>query len=216
MRRRVVHNNILPLRPPEQAPGHNNLTSQCRWRTSLATSSYCIPEKHVSRSVVFQRRTLPNGLSSMAFHIPWLKTTKNDHLDIVCTDNGEPSFTVTALEHHLNNSAGLPDDAPLFAFRAKEGVWSLMTRDLFLGRQQPPVSYRSLLPHRGATELLLRGVPPEVVATQESWKSSAFPVYWRNIESVLPLSITDTFCNSRAKFVKNLVLQLLHNFPSGS
>ncbi|KAG2063440.1 hypothetical protein BDR04DRAFT_941340, partial [Suillus decipiens] len=31
----------------------------------------------------------------------------------------------------------------------------------------------------GATELLLRGVPPDMVATQGRWKSRAFLEYWR-------------------------------------
>ncbi|KAG1855606.1 hypothetical protein F4604DRAFT_1932255 [Suillus subluteus] len=38
----------------------------------------------------------------------------------------------------------------------------------------------------GATELLLEGVPPDVVAVQGCWKSCAFLDYWRQI--VLPWS----------------------------
>lgn len=41
----------------------------------------------------------------------------------------------------------------------------------------------------GATELLLEGVHPDIVATQGRWKSRAFLEYWRQIESVLPLFI---------------------------
>lgn len=44
----------------------------------------------------------------------------------------------------------------------------------------------------GAMELLLQGVPPDVVATQGRWKSQAFLDYWRQINSILPLFISSS------------------------
>ena len=62
----------------------------------------------------------------------------------------------------------------------------------------------------GATELLLRGTPPEVVAVQGRWKSQAFLEYWRRIEGILPLFITNSFRSSRAA----LVVRTMSSFRS--
>lgn len=42
----------------------------------------------------------------------------------------------------------------------------------------------------GATELLLEGVHPNIMATQGRWKSRAFLEYWCQIEFILPLFIS--------------------------
>jgi hypothetical protein len=55
----------------------------------------------------------------------------------------------------------------------------------------------------GATELLLRGVPPDMVATQGRWKSKAFLEYWRRIESILPIFISGSFNDSRISLLKS-------------
>lgn len=57
----------------------------------------------------------------------------------------------------------------------------------------------------GATELLLRGTPPDVVAVQGSWKSRAFLEYWRKIESILPLFISKSFSTSRIQLARQSV-----------
>ncbi|KIK96654.1 hypothetical protein PAXRUDRAFT_76958, partial [Paxillus rubicundulus Ve08.2h10] len=50
----------------------------------------------------------------------------------------------------------------------------------------------------GATELLLQGINPDIVATQGRWKSQAFLEYWRRIESILPLFIWSSSSTSRS------------------
>uniref|UniRef100_A0A0W0G8I0 Uncharacterized protein n=1 Tax=Moniliophthora roreri TaxID=221103 RepID=A0A0W0G8I0_MONRR len=40
----------------------------------------------------------------------------------------------------------------------------------------------------GAVELLLAGVPPEVVAQIGGWTSLAFLLYWQRVEEILPKS----------------------------
>ena len=49
----------------------------------------------------------------------------------------------------------------------------------------------------GATELLLAGVPPEVVATIGRWKSLTFLLYWRKIEEILPKAVSRSYVRSR-------------------
>jgi hypothetical protein len=40
----------------------------------------------------------------------------------------------------------------------------------------------------GAVELLLAGVPPEVVAAMGGWSSLTFLLYWRHLKEILPMS----------------------------
>ncbi|KIO03807.1 hypothetical protein M404DRAFT_144593 [Pisolithus tinctorius Marx 270] len=49
----------------------------------------------------------------------------------------------------------------------------------------------------GATELLLQGVPPDIVTTQGRWKSQAFLDYWHQISSILPLFISSSANSAR-------------------
>ena len=57
----------------------------------------------------------------------------------------------------------------------------------------------------GATELLLRGTPPDVVAVQGRWKSKAFLDYWRRIESILPLFLTNSSTDARVSLVQSSI-----------
>jgi hypothetical protein len=48
----------------------------------------------------------------------------------------------------------------------------------------------------GAIELLLTGVPPEVVAAIGGWTSLAFLLYWRRMEEILPMSTSKAYNKS--------------------
>jgi len=50
----------------------------------------------------------------------------------------------------------------------------------------------------GVTELLLQGTNPDIVATQGRWTSQAFLDYWRKIESIPPLFISNSANSSHA------------------
>jgi hypothetical protein len=41
----------------------------------------------------------------------------------------------------------------------------------------------------GSTELLLAGIPPDIVAALGGWTSLAFLLYWRKIEHIVPMHI---------------------------
>jgi hypothetical protein len=68
----------------------------------------------------------------------------------------------------------------------------------------------------GATELLLQGTEPDIVAAQGRWKSQAFLDYWRRIESILPLFISNSANSSRATNLDRTMdrFRTLHNLPS--
>ena len=48
----------------------------------------------------------------------------------------------------------------------------------------------------GAVELLLAGVPPEIVAATGGWTSLAFLLYWRRMEEILPMSTSRAYQRS--------------------
>ena len=48
----------------------------------------------------------------------------------------------------------------------------------------------------GAVELLLAGVPPEIVAVTGGWTSLAFLLYWRKMEEILPMSTSKAYRRS--------------------
>jgi hypothetical protein len=57
--------------------------------------------------------------------------------------------------------------------------------------------------HGGASELLMQGVPPDVVATQGRWKSRAFLECWRRIEAILPMFITRSYFASHHSMIQS-------------
>lgn len=174
------------------------------------------PIKHVHFGVEVGVRNLPSGARYAVFHIPWTKTTRKDGADVILTANSDLTDPVTALIHHRTFNRGLPPNAPLFAFETSlvaEG-WAPMTRDWFLHRCNAvwgAAGLNKLTGHcfriGGATELLLRGTHPDIVAVQGGWKSKAFLEYWRKIESILPLFISNSFDQSRAQLLCNTMEQ---------
>ncbi|KAI1781782.1 DNA breaking-rejoining enzyme [Ganoderma leucocontextum] len=168
------------------------------------------PKKHVGRRAQVQFRDLRGGAQYATFHIPWTKTTKSAGADVILTANGDPTTPDAAIRHHLRANQAVPGAAPLFSFETADGSWAPMTRGWFLDRCNEVWKhggFAQLSGHcfriGGATELLLRGTHPDIVATLGSWKSRAFLEYWRKIESILPLFISKSFDRSRLRLVSD-------------
>jgi hypothetical protein len=152
-----------------------------------------IPSKHVARGARRSFGRVRNGAAFVSFHIPWTKTTKEEGADIVLTSVRGPLNPAVVFRHHLSANALVPNNAPLFAFETSAGGWAPMTKPWFMERVSE-VWKAAGLNHAlhghgfligGASELLVQGVPPDVVATQGRWKSRAFLEYWRRIEAVV-------------------------------
>lgn len=218
--------------------------SCCRWAFPISSSFFSLtysfsrrlgellipsrglfdPTKHVSRSVLpIQSLHLPDATAYATFHIPFTKTTAQDGADISVTSRAHISCPLTALTHHLAANALVPPSAPLFSFETADGGWAPMTKPWFMDRCNDvwvAAGFPSMPGHAfrigGATELLLQGVNPDIVATQGRWKSRAFLEYWRRIESILPLFISNSSASHRATHLENAMSSFArrHNIHS--
>ncbi|KAJ8518023.1 hypothetical protein ONZ45_g4856 [Pleurotus djamor] len=181
---------------------------------TVKSSNSFNPTYHVSRSTsVSYHQSIPSSSSnstipSLHLSIPWTKTTKESGALLLIT--GRPSLCpCDAMRNHLSVNVGIPPDSHLFSYRSPSGSWCAMSKTAFLERCTSVWSSHGLTSDvkghsfriGGATELLLSGVPPEVVASVGRWKSSAFLLYWRRIEEILPHSISRTYDPDRIKLV---------------
>jgi hypothetical protein len=68
----------------------------------------------------------------------------------------------------------------------------------------------------GTVELLLAGVPPEIIAATGGWTSLAFLLYWRRMEEILPMSTSKAYQRSHVDDLAKLFEQFCvdHRIPS--
>lgn len=166
------------------------------------------PSRHVAHSTTITRKSPRNGVAWSSFIIPWSKTSLGAGSKIILSQVDDFTNPVSAFNHHLSANIIIPPHAPLFAFETADGNWSPMTRVWFLSRCNKVWKDAGLVELTGhcfriggAMELLLRGVPPDVVAVQGRWKSQAFLDYWRKIDSILPLFVTSSFSDARVAMI---------------
>lgn len=153
--------------------------------------------KHVSRAILPISIHTSINARHATIRIPWTKTTGIEGADVSVTARDLSTCPLAALVRHLESNLNIPSHAPLFSFETASGSWAPMTKPWFMARCNSiwvAAGHPAMPGHAfrigGATELLLEGVPPDVVATQGRWKSRAFLDYWRRIESILPLFIS--------------------------
>jgi len=149
-------------------------------------------------------RTLRDGSRSATFRIPWTKTTKEGGASVILTGRDDMLCPCDALRNHLNTNPDVPASASLFAYRTPDGGWEHMTKHRFMSFCADVWSKAGLthvLCHSfrigGAVELLLAGVPPEIVAATGGWTSLAFLLYWRRMEEILPMSTSKAYRQSQ-------------------
>lgn len=123
-------------------------------------------------------------------HLPRTKT-KTRGEDVILVSQTAPLDPRVALEMHLlANRCG--DDLPLFTYQASGSV-TILTKPKFLARCNAiwrthglPRTTGHSFRIGGTTELLLAGVPPDVVKAMGRWSSDAFHKYWRSLEDLAP------------------------------
>lgn len=155
---------------------------------------------HVSNDVKISYAYTSTGVQHAHFLVP--KTKTHQHGEVIhLTAIDDRSSPINILLNHLYRNEAVAAGAPLFAFKTHSG-WSSLTKPLLLSRCSEIWSHSNLdivTGHAfrigGTTELLLRGVNPDVVMAQGRWKSKAFLEYWRRIDEILPLFISNTFAD---------------------
>ena len=135
------------------------------------------------------RRSVRNP-QSCTLHLPCTKTHRHGQ-EVVLVDQCLSMNPISLLENHfrVNN---MPEDTHIFAYASHDGFSSL-TKPVFLQRCNEIwklLGYPHTTGHcfriGGTTELLVAGVPPEVVRATGRWSSDSFLRYWRSLEEIAP------------------------------
>ncbi|KAF9224483.1 hypothetical protein BS17DRAFT_641968, partial [Gyrodon lividus] len=99
---------------------------------------------------------------------------------------------IAAINNHLNINK-IPPNLPLFSYLSTRG-WRCLTKkillaccnSIWLAAGIPAITGHSFR-IGGTTELLLTGVPPDIVKALGRWSSDAFLRYWHSLELLAPL-----------------------------
>jgi hypothetical protein len=189
----------------------SNITLDPRYRSSelsVPSRNAFDPSRHVMRDSSFVYGRTSSGVDYVILHIPWSKTEGSRGAKITLTDINDPTSPVPAFRHHHLANVNVPPSAPLFAYETNDGGWQPLTKVNWLARCNKiwtANGFDPLVTHTfrigGCTELLLRGTNPDIVCVQGRWKSRAFLQYWRKIQDILPLFISNSFSDDRLALV---------------
>jgi hypothetical protein len=148
-------------------------------------------------------RELCDGMCSAHFSIPWTKTTKEQGATVTLTAQEDFLCPCAALCNHLVINNSVSPAASLFAYCMTPGQSKNMLKHNFL-TFVTSIWSSALLAHvlghsfwiGGTVELLLAGVPPEIVAATGGWTSLAFLLYWWRMEEILLMSTSRAYNKS--------------------
>jgi hypothetical protein len=146
------------------------------------------------------KRSLRDPRSCILF----LPRTKTHHhgQEVVLVDQRVPINPISLLKNHIRVNK-VQGDTPLFSFLSPHGS-ALLTKTLFLRRCNAiwlALGYPKTTGHcfriGGTTELLVAGVPPDIVRTTGRWSSESFLRYWRSLDSIAPFHIRNIHTRKR-------------------
>ena len=161
---------------------------QCRLGELLPSSLSSLLSTPVPIRSDFRRST--RNSQSCTLRLPRTKTHRHGQ-EVVLVDQCLSINPISLLENHfrVNN---IPDNAHIFSYASPNGFSSL-TKPVFLQRCNEIwqlLGYPHTTGHcfriGGTTELLIAGVPPEVVRATGRWSSDSFLRYWRSLEEIAP------------------------------
>jgi hypothetical protein len=158
---------------------------QCRLTEILLATATKLPshaKPQVSLHAHLQDPCTSAG--SRILHLPQTKRNRNKGEDIMLCRQEGASDVIAALVEHLAVNI-FPSNYPLFSYHTACGLHYL-TRAKLLDRCNEiwalnglPGSSGHSFHIGGTTELLISGVPPDVVKTMGRWSSNSFLRYWR-------------------------------------
>jgi hypothetical protein len=161
---------------------------QCRLGELLPSSSTALHSTPFPTRAGFKRSNR-NPLACVIL-LPRTKTHAHGQ-EIILVDQRNPINPITLLKKHLRLN-NIPVDTHLFAYSTPNGLSSL-TKSRFLRRCNSvwhALGYPRTTGHcfriGGTTELLIAGIPPEVVKATGRWSSDSFMRYWRSLDDIAP------------------------------
>ena len=166
-------------------------------RTDLSTSS------KPSRRNLSVKSPYRHNFAYTLF-LPQTKTKRHGDSITLVSQTGL-SDPLRLLRNHLRIN-NLAPSSPLFAHRTSHGSHSLTKRQFIIRCNDiwSKLGFPRTTGHSfrigGTTELLLSGVPPDVVKTLGRWSSDSFLRYWRSLEDLAPLYAKNVCRNTRNRF----------------
>ena len=138
------------------------------------------------------RSNLHQSHKNKHLHILTLPRTKTSlkGQDIILIPRHDHTDPIHALKRHLRHNHP-SHNIPLFSFRSPQGT-TYLTNNRFMQRCNE-IWHKAGYPHvtghsfriGGTTELLLTGIPPDIVKKSGRWSSDAFLRYWRSTEDII-------------------------------
>lgn len=162
---------------------------------TVPTLSSFDPSRHVSPRLVSEERDR-QGLMVTQFALPFTKTSSTGE-EVFWAAQAGPTNPRAALDNHLQINSP-PPSGHLFAYKYKKG-YRPMTKHDFLKRLDSAAREAGLTPLHGHSiriggtlELLLCGIPFDVVKTMGRWSSDAFTGYLRRHAQILVPYLQDS------------------------
>ncbi|KAF8882336.1 hypothetical protein CPB84DRAFT_1686772, partial [Gymnopilus junonius] len=178
----------------------------CHLGEMMVNTAAAFDEKyHVLHSTIVHFCQLHDSTYSVSSHIPWTKTTKELGASVILTACNNILCPFTALKNHLTVNVIVQlthgvQIAGQILYTSPSGTHKNLLKHDFLNFVTGIWSSAMLahiLGHSfrigGAVELLLVGIPPEIVAATGSWTSLAFLLYWHHMEEILPMSTSKAY-----------------------
>ncbi|KAJ7463442.1 hypothetical protein B0H11DRAFT_1734596 [Mycena galericulata] len=155
---------------------------QCRLKELLSKTERSFNPVVIPTVANLKPPCTPAG--SRVLRLPWTKTKRSKGEDCLLARQHGFSDPIAAVEQHILVNR-LQTSDPLLAYRTENGGLLVLTKLKFLRRCNEiwaPFGLPRLTGHcfriGGTAELLLAGVPPDVVKMMGRWSSDAFLRYW--------------------------------------
>ncbi|KAF7328051.1 hypothetical protein MKEN_00386200 [Mycena kentingensis (nom. inval.)] len=152
------------------------------------------PTHDVSRSARTTRSSTA-GRSVITIHLPWTKTTGSAGGSLILTSTDDDLCPVRAFDNHMAVNHSPNECTPLFAYRSDNG-WIPPVKAPFLAflcALFRTVKLDQVFGHSfrigGSVFLLCSGVEPEIVMKIGGWSSTCFLIYWRKLETLIPVAL---------------------------
>jgi hypothetical protein len=164
---------------------------QCRLGELLPSNPSMVSDTPFPTRADFKRSNR-NPLSCL-LHLPRTKTHHHGQ-DIVLVDQYDPINPISLLKNHIRVSKIAKHDL-LFSYISTDSR-SILTKATFLHRCNTiwqSFGYPHISGHcfriGGTTELLIAGIPPDIVKATGRWSSESFLRYWRSLDDIVPQHI---------------------------